>query len=96
MGYRRSEETGPTGSRWRLAHRSLLAACGIPGQVFSSDRRWVYVLLHGYDPVTGWDESWLSAKQAFELLSVLERDLPSTSAYELVSDLKRRGNRKSG
>jgi len=75
---------------------TLLASCGIPGEVVSSDRRLVYVLFHGYDPVTEWDESWVSATQAFELLSVLERDLSSTSAYELISDLKRWVNRKSG
>jgi hypothetical protein len=91
MGFRRSDEAGPTGSRWRLAHQSLLGACGVPGEVAGSDRRWVYVLLHGDDyPGTGWDVSWVSPRQAAELLAVLERDLPSAVGYDLVPLLRQR------
>lgn len=61
MAFRRSGEAGPTGSRWRLAHRALLRACGVPDAVADSDRRLAYVLLHGDDyPGTGWDVSRVS------------------------------------
>jgi hypothetical protein len=91
MGFRRSDQAGPTGSRWRVAHRSLLGACGVPAEVADSDRRWVYVLLHGDDyPGTGWDASWVSPRQAAELLAVLECDLPSWVGYDLVRLLRQR------
>ena len=76
MSYRRSDKPGPFGSRWRLANRSLLVACGVPAEVADSDRRWTYCLLHGDDyPGTGWDVAWVSPQQATTLLAVLERDL---------------------
>ena len=91
MGFRRSDNIGPTCSRWRLAHRALLGACGIPAEVADSDRRWVYVLLHGDDyPGTGWDVSWVSPRQAAELLATLEWDLPSWVGYDLVRLLRQR------
>ena len=91
MGFRRSDEAGPTGSRWRLANRSQLGACGVPAEVTASDRRWVYVLLHGDDyPGTGWDVSWLLPKQAAELLAVLDRDRASWIGYDLVRLLRQR------
>jgi hypothetical protein len=58
MVFRRSDETDPDSSRWRRAHLELLAASGIPSEVAASDRRWIYVLLHGDDHLaTGWDVS---------------------------------------
>jgi hypothetical protein len=91
MGFRRSEEAGPTSSRWRVAHRSMLGACGVPAEVADSDRRWVNVLLHGDDyPGTGWDVSWVSAHQSAELLALLQRDLPSWIVYDLVRLLRQR------
>jgi hypothetical protein len=89
MGFRRSDEAGPTGSRWRLARRSLLGACGVPAEVADSDRRWLYVLLHGDDYLgTGWDVSWTSPDQAAELLAALERQLPSLIGYDLIQLLR--------
>jgi hypothetical protein len=91
MGLRRSDEVAPTSSRWRVANRSLLGECGVPDEDIGSDRRWVYVLLHGDDyPGTGWDVEWVSPRQAAELLAVLERDLPSAVGYDLVRLLRRR------
>ncbi len=56
MATRHSDNFGAESPRWRLANRSLLSACGVPDAVADSDRRWVYVLLHGDDyPGTGWD-----------------------------------------
>src|SRR5271168_4673015 len=73
MSFRRSDRPGPFGSRWRLANRGLLGACGVPTEVADSDRRWTYTLLHGDDyPGTGWDVSWMSPQRAAELLAVLE------------------------
>lgn len=93
MSFRRSDNTGPFGSRWRLANKSLLGACGVPAEVTDSDRRWIYLLLHGYDYCgTGWDVSWVSPQQAAELLAVLERQLSSTDGCDLVRLLRKRAD----
>jgi hypothetical protein len=93
MGFRRSDEDDPTGSRWRLANQALLGACGVPAEVADSDRRWVYLLLHGDDyPGTGWDVSWVTPRQAAELLAALVRDLPSEAGYDLVRLLRQRAD----
>ena len=91
MGFRRSENAGPAGSRWRLAHRSLLGSCGVPAEVADADRRWLYALLHGDDhPGTGWDVSWISPRQATELLAALVRDISSETGYDLIRLLRQR------
>lgn len=54
MAYRRSNDDGVFGSRWRIAHRAEIADCGIPSDVAGDDRRWSHVLLHGDDVETGW------------------------------------------
>jgi hypothetical protein len=91
MAYHRRDAAGPEGSRWRSAHRALLAECGIPDEVADSDRRWAYVLLHGSDdPGTGWRTSWVSAEQAARLLDRRLIDLPSEVGYDLVRCLRRR------
>ena len=91
MRFRRSENTGPSSSRWRLAHRALLGECGIPAEVSDSDRRWGYLLHYGSDDLgTGWDVSWITPEQARELLTALLSDLPSEVGYDLVQSLRRR------
>jgi hypothetical protein len=91
MAYHRRDAAGPEGSRWRLAHRALLAECGIPDEVADSDGRWAYLLLHGSDgPGTGWRTSWVSPEQAAQLLDRLRIDLPSEVGYDLVPCLRRR------
>ncbi len=84
MAYRRPNDEGVFGSRWRIAHRSRLADCGIPSAVAEDDRRWAYVLNHGHDLETGWETSWLSEKQAKELLSLLEPQFRSAIGIWLV------------
>ena len=91
MTFRRRDASGPAGSRWRLAHRALLAECGIPDEVADSDRRWSYLLLHGSDdPGTGWRTAWVSPEQATRLLACLLIDLPSEVGYDLVRCLRLR------
>ena len=91
MGYRRTADIDVTSSRWRLANQSLLEACGIPHEVASADRRWIYLLLHGDDHFgTGWEVSWISPTQAANLLAVLERDLHSADGLDLVQLLRKR------
>lgn len=92
MAYpRRRDVPGPQGTRWRLAHRALLAECGIPDEVADSDRRWGYLLLHGDDrPGTGWDTSWISPEQAARLLARLRVDLPSEVGHDLLRRLRSR------
>jgi hypothetical protein len=91
MWYRRSANIDVASSRWRLANQSLLEACGIPHEVASADRRWIYVLLHGDDHLgTGWDVSWISPSQAANLLAAFECDLQSTVGLDLVQLLRKR------
>ena len=93
MSFRRAEDSGPESSRWRLAHRALLSECGIPDEVADSDRRWIYVLLHGTDePGTGWQTSWISPAQAARLLTCLVDDLSSETGYHLVHCLRARSS----
>ncbi len=96
MAYRRSNETDPFSSRWRIKHRADLADCGIPPDIANDDRRWRYVVLHGDDLVSGWSETWLSDEQATKLLALLEPHFPAPSGIWLVEALQRRlrsGNR---
>ena len=89
--FRRSEDTGVCSSRWRLAQRGLLTECGVPAEVADSDRRRIYLLLHGSDDFgTGWDASWITPKQANELLVILTRDLPNDLGCDLVKSLRLR------
>lgn len=90
MAYRRSDDPGPFGSRWRLTHRGELTALGIPADIASSDERWRYTLSHGDDLKSGWDESWLTDDQARELLAFLNPLFPNTVAVDLVVRLRRR------
>jgi hypothetical protein len=91
MAYRGPGGFGPEDARWRLAHRALLSECGIPDEVADSDRRWVYLLLHGTDePGTGWRVEWISPGQAARLLDHLLADLPSESGYDLIRCLRLR------
>jgi len=60
-------------------------------EVADCDRRWLYVLLHGEDElVTGWDVSWITPKQAGELLAVLTDDLSDDIGYDLMREFRRR------
>ncbi|MBY0233286.1 MAG: hypothetical protein K2W96_28735 [Gemmataceae bacterium] len=88
MSFRRSDDNGISGSRWRVEHRSLLERCGIPSPIAASDRRWVHALLHGYDPETGWQATWLSPQQAGMLLPALEAD-PDADALDLIRELRK-------
>ncbi len=90
MGYHRSNDVGVFTSRWRLAHRAELAACGVPSEVLATDRRWRYALLHADDPGTGWDVSWLSDVHARRLLQLLEPLFPNPVGIWLVERLQRR------
>ncbi len=93
MSFRRSNNTGLFSSRWRIAHRSLLGECGIPTEVADSDRRWSYILLHGDDyPGIGWDVSWITPRQATELLNVLAENFPSEIGLDLVRLLRQRAH----
>ncbi len=84
MAYHRRDASGPEGSRWRLAHRALLAECGIPDKVADSDRRWAYLLLHGSDhPGSGWRTSWVSPEQASRLLD-LDRERHGSGTEHLA------------
>jgi hypothetical protein len=41
---------------WRKNNRLKLIKAGIPQWVVDDERRWTYVLLHGYDALgSGWD-----------------------------------------
>jgi hypothetical protein len=91
MAYRRSSGTDVESSRWRMAHRNLLLECGVPQSVVNSDRRWVYVLLHGSDEFdTGWDPTWMSPQHASRLLQVLRAATPNTVGYDLIQGLQAR------
>lgn len=90
MSFRRSEDSGVTSSRWRLANRGILVECGIPTEVANSDRRWIYLLLHGYDPVSGWKVSWITPQQASRLLALLEPEFPPDNSYDLMRCLRQR------
>jgi hypothetical protein len=80
-----------------LAGRALLAECGIPDEVADSDRRWVYLPLHGSDdPGTNWHASRVSPEQAAQLLDSLLIDLPSEVGYDLVRCLRRRSAEPDG
>jgi hypothetical protein len=73
-----------------LAHRGDLLECGVPVDVTSSDRRWGYTLLHGDDPSTGWNDTWLTDEQATRLLELLEPAIPSPVGIWLIENLQRR------
>jgi hypothetical protein len=62
----------------------LLLECGVPDEIADSNRRWVYVLLHGSDDFgTSWDPSGITTTaQASRLLAILEADAENTSGYE--------------
>jgi hypothetical protein len=90
MAYRRPNDNGVFGSRWRLAHRAQLTACGVPAEIAASDKRWRYVLYHGDDPQSGWDETWLSNDQARNLLAFLGPLLPNPVGADLVERIQRR------
>ncbi len=89
MSFQRSEESGVTGSRWRLAHRGILVECGIPTEVVNSDRRWIYLLSHAYDPVSGWKVEWITPQQASRLVALLESE-NSSATDDLMRCLRRR------
>ena len=89
MGFSRTNQTDPTGSRWRLANRALLGKCGVPDAIADSDRQWAHVLLHGDDHLgTGWDVSWITQEQAAELLAALVHELPLEAGYDLMRLLR--------
>jgi hypothetical protein len=90
MAYRRPDDTGPLSSRWRLKHRGELTALGIAADIASSDDRWSYVLFHGDDLESGWDESWLSDDQARKLAAFLTSHFSDTGCFDLVERLQRR------
>lgn len=90
MSFRRSSSEEPGSSRWRRQHRRRLLECGVPTGVLDSDRALTYVLLHGYDPGSGWNTSWPSDEQAERLLAFLKEAIPNPVGYDLVSDLERR------
>ncbi len=90
MAYRRSDDTSVFGSRWRLANRAELTACGIPSDIAASDQRWRYTLLHGDDLESGWDESRLSDEQAARLLTLLNPLFPNPFGVWLLERLQRR------
>lgn len=91
MSFRRVPDLTPENSRWRCANHGVLTECGIPDDVASNDRRWRYVLLHGNDALhSGWDASWISAKQACRLLKLLLCDLESEIGVDLIRELRGR------
>ena len=87
MSYRRPDDKGIFSSRWRIAHLSQLSECGIPADISSDDRRWTHALLHGYDPESGWETSWLSDEQANRLRELLTPHFPNPIGVGLVKDL---------
>jgi hypothetical protein len=90
MTYRRSDESGVFSSRWRLDNRSRLHALGIPTEVTDSGKRWAHLLLHGYDPESKWELSWLSDSQGAALLEFLDPQVPNSMGIWLIEDLRRR------
>ena len=95
MATRRATVAGVESPVWRRANRPLLSECGVPDAVADSDRRWVYVLLHGDDYFgTGWDTSWISPGQAARLLDGLLSDSPGESGYGLVRCLRHRSSER--
>ena len=92
---RRENASSPESPQWRRAHLSLLLECGIPSEIAKSDRRWIYVLLHGDDELqSGLNTSWMSPPMAATLLGRLQADLPSEIGFELVACLRRRAGSK--
>jgi|GEM_PF-3433836 len=90
LSFRKSVDSDPVNSAWRRKHRDLLARCGIPDKAIESDKSLTYLLLHGDDELgTGWTLKWISRQQAAELLCFLAQELPNTTGYELVSQLRR-------
>jgi hypothetical protein len=59
-----------------------------------SGRALTYVLLHGNDPGSGWNESWLSDQEAQRLLTFLKEVIPDPTDYDLIADLQRRQERR--
>ena len=91
MSFRRGRSDAPESSSWRLAHRRELLECGLPRDVVSSDRGWIYVLLHGDDELgTGWQADWITIEQARRLLALPERELATEVGYDLVRILRAR------
>jgi hypothetical protein len=69
--------------------------CGIPQQIASSDRSWIYVLLHGDDALaSGWDSTWVTQDQAEKLLRFLESELTTEVGYDLVRKLRERAKER--
>jgi len=76
--------------------RSILAECGVPDAVASSERSWTYVLLHGDDsPQTGWDPSWISPEKAARLLESLRNSDIDPGGHDLFKALERRAAKRS-
>jgi hypothetical protein len=93
MTTRHAANSSPQSPRWRLDNRSLLSECGVPDPVADSDRRWVYVLLHGDDyPGTRWDTSWVSPSQAARLLDRLMADISGDDGFGLLRCLRHRSS----
>ena len=76
--------------RWLRKHRSELSACGIPADVAGAERRWVHLLLHGYDAGSAWSNELLTAEPAAELLALLDPHFRNPVGIWLVEALRRR------
>jgi hypothetical protein len=75
---------------WRRKLRGELLATGLPDFIIDDDRRWNYVLLHDYDPESGWNPSWITKEQARDLLQLLRSHYEQSTALWLFDSLEKR------
>jgi hypothetical protein len=61
----------------------------VPDVILSSHRRWIYLLLHGYDFDTRWKPESMPTEQAQRLLDLLRREFGAEPGLDLLSDLAR-------
>jgi len=74
---------------WRKNCRAELLAEGVPDYLVDDERRWNYVLLHGYDHETGWDLDSISKPQAAALLNLISLHFNEQSGLSLFGELAR-------
>ena len=75
---------------WRRSSRAELLAAGLPDLVIDDERRWNYMLLHGYDHESGWSPEWISEPQAAALLRLLQSHYKNRVGMDLFTALEER------
>lgn len=71
-------------SIWLREASPALHAMGIPDSVLGEDKRWHHLLLHAYDPESGWSAEQLSVATARELLRLLSLQYQDRAGLELL------------